>query len=175
MKPFKKNEQEAPTLIKEMRSTGSVSSRVYDSYLGSGTCWAGLLVLVMSNIICQGLFSFSDIWLKFWTESENMMEEKATNNTHGLPPPHQILDRNGEFTASGSVEDGSSPQFFNLGIYGAIVVSLCAASLGRSIYFFVTCMNTSIKLHDDMFRSVTRAPCRFFETNPVGRKNSITQ
>ena len=64
--------------------------------------------------------------------------------------------------------DDLGQHYFNLGIYGAIVGALCVISMVRTIYFFVICMKSSVKLHDKMFESIIRAPCRFFDTNPVG-------
>ena len=66
-------------------------------------------------------------------------------------------------------DDDLGQHYFNLGIYGAIVGALCVSSMVRTIYFFVICMKSSVKLHDKMFESIIRAPCRFFDTNPVGK------
>merc|ERR1719186_62297 len=59
--------------------------------------------------------------------------------------------------------------YFNLGIYGAIVGALVVTSMIRTMYFFFLCMRSSVNLHNSMFQSIIRAPCRFFDTNPVGR------
>ena len=64
--------------------------------------------------------------------------------------------------------DDLGQHYFNLGIYGAIVGALCVISMVRTIYFFVICMKSSVKLHDKMFESVLGAPCRFFDINPTG-------
>ena len=58
--------------------------------------------------------------------------------------------------------------FFNLGVYGGLVAGLCVVSIIRTISLFVLCMRSSVALHDNMFKSITRAPCRFFDINPVG-------
>ena len=59
--------------------------------------------------------------------------------------------------------------FFNLGIYAAIVLCLIVSSMIRTVHFFLICNKASIALHDTMFGRLLRAPCRFFDTNPVGR------
>ena len=56
----------------------------------------------------------------------------------------------------------------HLGIYGGLVGGLCVVSVIRTIGLFVLCMRSSVALHDNMFKSITRAPCRFFDINPVG-------
>lgn len=50
-----------------------------------------------------------------------------------------------------------------------MVVSLVVISLLRSFMFFSMAMRASTRLHNNMFSSITRAPMRFFHTNPSGR------
>ena len=59
--------------------------------------------------------------------------------------------------------------YFNLGIYALIIAGLVVSSMARTISFFVLCMRSSRNLHNNMFMRLVRAPCRFFDTNPVGR------
>ncbi|XP_044738847.1 probable multidrug resistance-associated protein lethal(2)03659 [Chrysoperla carnea] len=40
--------------------------------------------------------------------------------------------------------------------------------LARSILFFIVCMRSSVRLHDDMFNKVSHAVMRFFVENPSG-------
>ena len=61
--------------------------------------------------------------------------------------------------------------YFNLGIYAAIVAGLVITSMIRTAHFFVLCMKSSVNLHNSMFQRLIRAPCRFFDTNPVGRSS----
>ena len=65
-------------------------------------------------------------------------------------------------------EQSLQVNLFNLGIYGGLVGGLCVVSIIRTIGLFVLCMRSSVALHDNMFKSITGAPCRFFDTNPVG-------
>lgn len=39
----------------------------------------------------------------------------------------------------------------------------------RAFAFFKVCMRSSVRLHDTMFRCITRATMRFFNTNSSGR------
>lgn len=50
-----------------------------------------------------------------------------------------------------------------------MVVALVVVSLLRSFMFFSMAMAASTRLHNNMFASITRAPMRFFHTNPSGR------
>ncbi|CAH2237489.1 jg12822 [Pararge aegeria aegeria] len=54
-------------------------------------------------------------------------------------------------------------------IYSGMVVALVVISLLRSFMFFSMAMRASTRLHNNMFASITRAPMRFFHTNPSGR------
>ena len=72
--------------------------------------------------------------------------------------------------ASTNIQDDNhqSKHYFNLGIYATLVGGLVVASIIRTVQFFMLCMKASVKLHNSMFKRLVRAPCRFFDTNPVG-------
>ena len=78
--------------------------------------------------------------------------------------PPTVLASNGSTFDS----NAESLNLFNLGIYGGLVGGLCLLSVIRTISLFVLCMRSSVALHDNMFKSITGAPCRFFDINPVG-------
>ena len=163
----------APEQVKEQRSSGSVKFKVYKDYFRSGSNWFAVIFMFFMNILCQVLYSGSDIWLSFWTGEE----EKKLMRLHGIEDEEldsPILAINAihsnESSKSFDIDDYSlSEHYFNLGIYGAIVGALVVTSLIRTVYFFVLCMRSSVNLHDQMFQSIIRAPCRFFDTNPVGK------
>ena len=147
------------------------------------------------NLVCQGLYSFSDIWLNFWTAEEEIKLVKVSDrfpvinveipfpqhhaDMADLALPSPVLYTNQTmvtktFSGNTTYEEASeeellSEHYYNLGVYGAIIGVLCVTSMVRTIYFFVICMKSSVKLHDTMFESIIRAPCRFFDTNPVGK------
>lgn len=54
-------------------------------------------------------------------------------------------------------------------IYSGITVLMIIVTLLRSFMFFTICMRASRRLHDSMFKSITRATMRFFNTNSSGR------
>merc|ERR550532_486808 len=39
----------------------------------------------------------------------------------------------------------------------------------HTFYYFGMCIKSSVALHDKMFESILKVPCRFFDTNPAGR------
>lgn len=74
-------------------------------------------------------------------------------------------------TDNGIVEDPDSPltRMQCIYIYTGVTVTTIVVTLIRSWAFFCTCMRASIRLHDRMFSSISRATMRFFNTNTSGR------
>jgi hypothetical protein len=54
-------------------------------------------------------------------------------------------------------------------IYTAVTVGTVLITLVRSLSFVTACMRASVRLHDLMFRSISRATMYFFNTNPSGK------
>lgn len=54
-------------------------------------------------------------------------------------------------------------------VYSGITIATVILTLIRSFSFFIACMRASTRLHDTMFKSITRATMRFFNTNTSGR------
>ena len=165
-----------PKAVKEQRSIGSVKASLYTKYFTSGGGWTHLTFMILMNVICQALYSGSDIWLSYWTSKEELkILARNSNNTEftfDLPAPSITLSNNETIVTDLNENDYLSEHFFNLGIYAAIVLGLVVSSMIRTIHFFFMCMKSSVSLHDLMFNRILRAPCRFFDTNPVGKSQS---
>eukprot|EP00092_Neocalanus_flemingeri_P034174 GFUD01037167.1.p1 GENE.GFUD01037167.1~~GFUD01037167.1.p1 ORF type:complete len:793 (+),score=184.49 GFUD01037167.1:217-2379(+) len=170
-------EKSTPEQTKEMRSSGSVKFKVYKDYFKSGGNWFAVIFMFFMNILCQALYSGSDIWLSFWTGQEEMklikIHEKEEQELYSpVLAPNMTVITETEIWNNETIEYEKATlteHYFNLGIYGAIVGALVVTSMIRTVYFFFLCMRSSVNLHDSMFQSIIRAPCRFFDTNPVGR------
>lgn len=54
-------------------------------------------------------------------------------------------------------------------IYTALIVTSIILTTFRSILFFKIVINSAKNLHNFMFKSLIRAPMRFFDVNPSGR------
>ena len=159
----------SPQQVKEMRSSGSVRGEVYYRYFTSGGGLCALIFCIVMNLLCQGLYSASDIWLSHWTTKEQL---KIDRNWTNLPPPPTVINQT---VVTDDVDilnlnvDETYDHYFNLLIYTGIVMSLVVASMIRTVHFFSLCMSSSVSLHNSVFKQILRAPCRFFDTNPVGR------
>ena len=169
---------EDPKPTKEQRSTGSVKASVYSKYFKRGGSWFSLIILILMNLTCQGLLSGSDIWMSYWTSNEELKMIVNTNKSmddsysYVLPAPSFTVTSIDNTTYVRDLlheDDYLQENFFNLGIYAAIVLCLIVTSMIRTVHFFLICNKASIALHDTMFERLLRAPCRFFDTNPVGR------
>ncbi|PWN90969.1 hypothetical protein FA10DRAFT_230362 [Acaromyces ingoldii] len=127
------------TQQKEKSSQGSVSMDVYRAYASSASYW-GVFLYFLASITFQVLQVLRDVVLKQW----------GTHNS----------------------QTGGSPADtrFYLTLYGALgiaaAVSICIAPF---ILYSWLAISTARKFHDDMFRSVLRAPLQWFETIPTGR------
>ena len=56
----------------------------------------------------------------------------------------------------------------NIYIFAGLVRITAFSNIFRAMYFFATLVRCSKKLHNNMFKSMLKAPMYFFDTNPVG-------
>ena len=169
---YTEKEKSTPKQIKEKRSSGSVKLKVYKDYFRSGGNWSAVLFMLFMNILCQVLYIGSDIWLTFWTGQEEKklmrLHEVEDAELHSPILPRNAIVNN-ETSPMIDIDSSLSEHYFNLGIFGVIVGALVVTSVIRTVHFFLLCIQSSINLHDQMFQSIINAPCRFFDTNPVGK------
>ncbi|CAG2163513.1 unnamed protein product [Oppiella nova] len=133
-------EVSAPKLEDETKASGSIDAKVYADYIRAGAGPVLLTMAILSTLISQGLFHYSDIWLSDWTNAEDArnisLEYDQTNN---------II------------------------IYSVLVATTFVTLIIRSGTFFMMCVIASVNLHNSIFYRLMRAPIAFFDNNPVGR------
>ncbi|KDR22129.1 probable multidrug resistance-associated protein lethal(2)03659 [Zootermopsis nevadensis] len=173
--------QPEPKQVAEMRSVGSVSSKVYGAYLRSGGNCCVILTVVVLFVTTQLLASGCDYFITYWTNIEEkhfeLQNASKTNNSFESGRNMNESFTNNSFAKNSSESDilEDSPMLAMLSrdtciyIYTAVTVGTIVASLARSYMFFKACMRASCRLHDSMFRSITRATMYFFNKNPSGR------
>lgn len=135
----------------ESTSTDAVGCPIYWHYIKSCKAPLTILVVVLSNIGTQALFNGSDFWLSYWTDTE---QRKAQHNGSMDYEPVTLTD-------TLSLKENAT-------IYTILIGSLFALTLVRTTCFFIACMRSSINLHNRLFRSVLKAPIKFFDYNPIG-------
>ncbi|XP_012525065.2 probable multidrug resistance-associated protein lethal(2)03659 isoform X2 [Monomorium pharaonis] len=144
------SKQAEPEEVAEMRTVGNVSGQVYTGYFRAGGGWCIIFLVALLCVFTQLAASGGDFFITIWVN----IEEKYMKQTD-----------------DGVVEDSSSPltRLECIYIFSGLTLLTIVITLIRSWAFFWTCMRASIRLHDRMFRSISRATMRFFNTNTSGR------
>lgn len=141
----------APTKQQIESVNDSVGCSIYWYYVQASSATMLVFITSISNICTQFLFNGSDFWLSYWTDTE---QRKAANNGTSDYPPVTLTD--------------TLTLDQNALIYTLLIAGLFVLTLIRTTTFFVACMRSSINLHNRLFRSVLRAPIKFFDYNPIG-------
>ncbi|KAL1501385.1 hypothetical protein ABEB36_006713 [Hypothenemus hampei] len=152
----------------EQSSKGKVKGNLLWKYLIAGENIILVLLVITLYLLAQGTVMGVDYFVSFWVKIENY---KATSS---LP-----IDIPEDYNRTNFTNAINEVQFefyaitwdrtIFLKIYGALIISLFAFALARSVLFYKLCMINSQKLHDSIFYSVINAPMRFFDMNPSGR------
>lgn len=143
---------------KEERASGSVSKKVYVSYLKAAGHWTKTLALSLLFIFTQTFASLTDIFLTTWVNTEQLRNETNFNNTmnsNTTSTQHfllRLLNRDN-----------------TLIIYSCLVLLTVSFAITRSLSFFRFCLSASTRLHNAMFGKIVFSPMLFFNTNPSGR------
>lgn len=163
--PQDKNDKPFTRITDEQKKLGSVGIGIYFRYFKAGGSYVIIFLLIVGFLVTQVLFNFTDYWLSQWTNKVKGEEvaSKIGNDT-------EILDKNSSSIIVKSAElSGEKDQNFYAYVYCGLMGAFIVFSVVRSILFFGYCMRISINLHNGMFRSLVRAPVKFFDDNPSGR------
>ena len=112
--------------------------------------------MILSTIISQVLFHYTDVWLADWTNREDaavIITNKTINISFEVDQTDEIHP----------VETN------NAIIYTILVVTQFIGMIIRSGTFFAMCIFASINLHNRIFYCLMRAPVSFFDTVPTGK------
>jgi ATP-binding cassette subfamily C (CFTR/MRP) protein 4 len=132
----------------EHKLTGAVSVHVFWSYFRAGGSVTFIALIFIGSIISQGTYFLTDIWLAAWTQ----------HSTHNQSAGNPIA-------ASLIFQDESN----NLIFYACLIILVFLLGFLRMISVYYLCLQSSVNLHDRVFRRVARSPMSFFESNPLGR------
>ncbi|XP_063867034.1 ATP-binding cassette sub-family C member 4-like isoform X1 [Scylla paramamosain] len=149
----------------EIRSHGSVKTKVYLKYFLAGGGWCIFVLLFVVNILAQVLFSGIDYWLAYWANGEQIRAQIVLNSsTWDIPQNATVFSY-----SNAPVPEGYMDTNANIYIYSGMTVGLFLLSLCRTVIFFMMCMKSSKTLHNNMFKAIIRVPIKFFDTHPVGQ------
>ncbi len=115
--------------------------------------------------MAQMCFTGIDYWLSIWTNAEFIRYQ--TKPVLGIDAGEVVEQaENNTFTYKSWKEEVDT--YTGIYVYSILIGGVFVFAMIRSTHFFVTCMFASVKLHDNMFKSVVRAPLSFFDKNPIG-------
>ncbi|XP_052239294.1 ATP-binding cassette sub-family C member 9-like isoform X2 [Dreissena polymorpha] len=142
------HDQSSPSgklIKKEHREVGSVSWRVYRSYLAScGPLLVTLSLLLM--VVNQALLVSTNIWVSHWASDSTMfVNNRPPNSTEGFDNSRYIH------------------------VYVTLSVCAVMVTLVSGFVFHFTGVVGAKTLHHDLLHRVMNVPMRFFDTNPSGR------
>ncbi|XP_063223958.1 ATP-binding cassette sub-family C member 4-like [Bacillus rossius redtenbacheri] len=145
-----------PEVEEESQTSGAVKWDTYISYIRAG----GNYFLVFSVFFVIALSQVSTSCVDYWSSIWTTMEEKRLfyYDVNGTDPAPEIVSDLLPVTTSQAIA-----------IYGGLILLCVVIVLLRSLFAFMFCMRSSVRLHDTMFRNILRAKMRFFDTNPSGR------
>ncbi|XP_033209998.1 probable multidrug resistance-associated protein lethal(2)03659 isoform X2 [Belonocnema kinseyi] len=132
----------------EMRSKGNVGGWVYKGYFKAGGNWCVILTIFLFCTGAQLAASGGDWFIAQWVNMEEKSEIKGG----------QVIRWEGSFSRETCIY-----------IYSGLTLLTIVITVVRSFSFFSMCMRSSKRLHDRMFRAISRATMKFFSTNSSGR------
>ncbi|XP_069689580.1 probable multidrug resistance-associated protein lethal(2)03659 isoform X2 [Periplaneta americana] len=113
--------QPEPKEVAEMRTVGSVSAKVYNTYLRAGGNYCVLLTLILLFVLSQVLASGCDYWITYWTniEERRWKLEHFTDTLHLIENGHSINeslteDTNNSFVNSSFVSNSVNNTSMNV-------------------------------------------------------------
>uniref|UniRef100_A0A182K606 Uncharacterized protein n=1 Tax=Anopheles christyi TaxID=43041 RepID=A0A182K606_9DIPT len=166
---------------KESQLTGRIGWRVYKSFFAAVESNLLLGLTVVLVLLAQASMSGIDYYISQWVnweEYSSALDRLKSNRTEmATDEYHRNSSSNGNDSESsfpipakleGSIFTQLSRHEFIV-MYAVAMLFMFVLSLSRSFLFFYICLRATIRLHDRLFRGITRATMYFFNTNPSGR------
>ncbi|XP_017068567.1 probable multidrug resistance-associated protein lethal(2)03659 [Drosophila eugracilis] len=149
----------------ERQVAGQIGLRLYSKYFKAGGGFFAFFVMMGFCVLSQGLASLGDYFLSYWVTKKGKVASRADNNdtvrSEELEPRLSIWLQDLGWSVDAEMMDTY--------IFTVITVLTILVTVARSFLFFNLAMKASIRLHNSMFRGITRAAMYFFNTNPSGR------
>ncbi|XP_020706768.2 probable multidrug resistance-associated protein lethal(2)03659 [Athalia rosae] len=135
----------------EIRSVGSVAGSVYADYFRAGGSWCIISVILALCVLTQFFASAGDYFVVIWVN----LEQRSLTTVDGAP----VLN----WQSTWLTRDNC------IYIFSTLTILTIVVTLIRSFAFFHVSMKASKRLHNAMFRGISHATMRFFNTNSSGR------
>ncbi|KAL3283218.1 hypothetical protein HHI36_006367 [Cryptolaemus montrouzieri] len=156
--------QDEPVVESETLNKGSISSRVYKTYLKAGGNYYIEMFLSIFFIVAQISASGADYFITYWVNLEQKRMERETMNIY--------LDAelyNSTMIAPKGIFNIVFTREICIIFYASIVGTIVIITIIRSLAFFKLCMRASKNLHNNMFSKVVHGTMHFFNANTAGR------
>ncbi|XP_065361003.1 probable multidrug resistance-associated protein lethal(2)03659 [Calliphora vicina] len=166
--------EEIEELNKEAKTAGSIKFDTYLTYFKALDNFFYFFVIITLFIATRFLLNGMDYFLSRWV----IWEEKIalSNNTdldvNNFTDISSINDTDFAVSmSSGRINyDSHSDERYQLIItYLSILIATTVVYILRTFGFIDMCLKISLRLHDLLFRAITRTSMLFFNTNPSGR------
>ncbi|XP_030562712.1 probable multidrug resistance-associated protein lethal(2)03659 [Drosophila novamexicana] len=175
--PLLRPDETVEELNQEQQSVGAVKFSVYASYFKAleSTFLLGLIVVLF--ICARVMLTGVDYFLSRWV----IWEEKIALNGSTIALPAAVnatLDLSTEAPANDTVNTAAPTSYESAEddvrqqlvlFYAVILAATLIVYLMRTFGYFRMCLRISLRLHDRLFRGITRASMYFFNTNSSGR------
>ncbi|KPU73242.1 uncharacterized protein Dana_GF26917 [Drosophila ananassae] len=157
--PFLEDEYNKQDMRQEQQASGNVGLDVYMKYIKAGGGVGAFSLMFMAWAIFQGLSSMSDYFLTHWVN-----QNKGDNNleaSQGKQYPFSDW-----LEALGLSLD---PKKFDVLVYSLLILLTILAYIIAIMMLFRCTISASVRMHNSMYNSISRASMYFFNTNPSGR------
>lgn len=146
----------------ESRATGSVSGKVYLTFIKESGGWCIASIIFLAIIIFTLTRMFNAIWLQHWLDQgDGSVAERLDNATE-----YNLTLSDDEL--KGDISQNPMLWMYQL-VYGLSFILLLFTGVIKGIGVTFRVLAGASKLHNKMFESILRAPMSFFDTTPSGR------
>ncbi|KAL4881830.1 hypothetical protein BJY04DRAFT_227620 [Aspergillus karnatakaensis] len=156
MKTIKKFMQE------EERETGSISLKVYTTYLNKGNGLGWWILAFLCYAAFMALLVGRSWWVSVWTSS-------SQNNHHHPTHPTAITHQAISLSTINTTQNTHHDLTYYLTIYIAISALACLLGTLRCLALALAFIHSSRRLFTDLLSTILRAPLRWLDTVPLGR------
>ncbi|XP_036323349.1 probable multidrug resistance-associated protein lethal(2)03659 [Rhagoletis pomonella] len=160
----------------EQQAVGSVKLSVYMSYFKSLESPVFLFIIVVLFICARFMLTGVDYFLSRWVIWEEKVAIADESTAAGIDKNATLMTNEtlgngtlGNGTLERTVEEEEARRQELVIFYAIILGSTMIVYILRTFGFFNMCLRISLRLHDRLFRGITRTSMHFFNVNSSGR------
>lgn len=161
------------TLVdEEHKESGAVKSVVYKAYWSAVGSLLSFSVL-LSLFLMQASRNANDWWLSYWVSHSHYPSDTIESSHISHSNLSEISNRwfqpdNNNLPLT-NITDGHDNMNFYLGIYGGLAAINSVFAFFRAFLFAYGGLKAAKVIHNDLLKTILKAPINFFDTTPIGR------